>query len=144
MTIIYRYTESPTPNGKSVLRPMIPVTFFNNDEKIESIALLDSGADVSAMDIHMAEILGLDLSGKRFKSYGVTGSIDSIKSTIGIKVSKGHENYTFSIPIHVLITKDDERQTPTLIGRAVFFEHFKITFDEGSKKVMLKSTSKKL
>lgn len=139
MTIVFRYSESNAFNGTSCLRPMIPVVFSNGNEKIESVALLDSGADMSAIDYRIAKSIGINLEGERVKSFGVSGSIDSVIKTIDVTISKDHEKYSFSMPIRVLLTNENTHITPTLLGRKGFFEHFKITFDESSKKVSLKS-----
>ena len=68
------------------------------------------------MDYRRALKLGLDLSGQRIKSYGVTGSIDSVITNVQIDVSRGHEHYSFQIPIRILFS-DSNRIIHTLIGK---------------------------
>ena len=64
MTLSFSYKSVKRPDGTEVKTPSIPVV-FSGKEKFETLALLDSGADISAMSEDVAEILGLDLNGER-------------------------------------------------------------------------------
>ncbi len=101
--------------------------------------MLDSGADMSAIDYRVAATLGLDVSGKRIRSYGISGSVESVISRVNIKIERGHEHYSFQIPIRVLFS-DSDYVAPTLLGRKGFFERFRITIEESSQKVKLTAT----
>lgn len=103
------------------------------------MSLIDSGADMSAIDFRWAELLGLNLSGKKTKSFGVGSEIDTVISKVRAEVFRGHERYSYDIPIRVLFIDDSEPFITTLIGRKGFFDHFKITIDESQQKVTLKS-----
>lgn len=135
MVLTFHYKVSEGPNGKSVKRPLIPVTFMNGEASFETAALLDSGADICAMNQEMAEVLGLDLSGKRELCYGVTGSAEAVLTKVTITIERGHERYPMTIPIKVLLT--DNMKIP-LLGQLGFFDEFKITFDKRANKVTLK------
>ena len=74
----FRYLDSPNPNGNVHKRPSILATFSNGQDRLEQYALIDSGADMCAMDYRIAEKLHLDLSGKRVKSFGVSGPVESV------------------------------------------------------------------
>jgi len=102
---------------------------------------LDSGADVSVIDYSIAEILGLNLSGKQTDSVGVGGKVKTTRSEVRIHFSKGHESYTFTIP--VLVLPQDSGFGMMLLGRKGFFDKFVITFDESREKVMLKRNTPK-
>jgi hypothetical protein len=106
MVLHYHYQETPTPNGKKVHRPVIPVTFGNGEQALDTMALLDSGADICAMSKDMAEVLELDLSGPREKCYGVTGSAESVLTFVQVTVAKGHERYNMRVPVKVLLIED--------------------------------------
>ncbi|MBU0536455.1 MAG: retroviral-like aspartic protease family protein [Nanoarchaeota archaeon] len=67
MTITFRYKTVKRPDGTEVKTPSIPI-LLSEKENFETTALLDSGADISAMPKDLADILGLDLSGKRTPS----------------------------------------------------------------------------
>ena len=50
MAMTFRYLASFNPNGATYKRPAIPVIFRNGSEEMELTSLVDSGADMSAMD----------------------------------------------------------------------------------------------
>jgi predicted aspartyl protease len=112
----------------------VPVAFINGDESFETTALLDSGADITAMNQEMAEVLGLDLSGKRELCYGVTGHAEAVLTKVKISIGKNHEHYTMVVPVKVLLT---ENMKIPLLGQVGFFDEFKITFDKTHQKVTL-------
>jgi len=102
MTIYFRYKSVKRPDGTKVKTPSIPIS-LSGKEKFDTIALLDSGADISAIPLGIAEILGLDLSGKRTPAYGIGGKVDSVETKMSIKVEKHHEHYSFQIPVKVIL-----------------------------------------
>jgi hypothetical protein len=134
----YRYVDTVNQDGTTCKRPAIPVLFSHGDEKVEIMSLVDSGADMSAIDYRWAELIGLDLSGDKTKSYGVGSEIDTVISRVRIEVFRGHERYSYDIPIRVLFVDDSKPFITTLIGRQGFFDHFKVTIDESQQKVILK------
>jgi len=136
MVLSFKYKEVANPEGVRKKRPMVPVTLSNGDVSFETLALLDSGADASAISKEMAEVLGLDLGGKREKSYGIGGTVDSITSRVNISIQKGHEHYTMTVDVKVILKED--LQLPPLLGRAGFFDEFEITFNDHKKKITLK------
>ena len=139
MTITFRYKTVKRPDGTKVKTPSIPVTLICK-EQFDTIALLDSGADISAIPLSIAEILGLDLKAKKSVAYGIGGKVDSIETKMGVVVHKGHERYSFQIPVKVILGKFD---FPVLIGRLGFFNRFVISFDQSREKVMLKKMSRR-
>jgi len=138
MSMVFRYSETANPDGTTCKRPAIPILFSNGDSKYDILSLIDSGADMSALDFRWAKLLNLDLSGKRTKSYGVTGSADTIISNVKLEIGKGHESYSIDVPVRVLFVDDTAPYVPTLIGRKGFFDNFVITIDESEQKVKLK------
>ena len=139
MSITFRYKSVKRPDGTSVKTPSIPVTFMGK-ESFDNVALVDSGADISAMPKDIAEILGLKLSAKITHAYGIGGKARSVETTVAIVVKKGHENYRFNIPVKVIL---DDYDFPILLGRAGFFDKFIITFDEQEQKISLKRKYKR-
>jgi len=134
MTLSFRYKTVKRPDGTNVKTPSVPI-LLNGKEKFETIALIDSGADISAMPKDVAEILGLDLNGERTPAFGIGGKVDSIQTTVTITIEKGHEHYAFQIPVKVILGDYD---FPILLGRAGFFDKFIISFDQAQEKVLLK------
>ena len=139
MTLSFSYKSVKRPDGTEVKIPSIPV-LFSGKEKFETLALLDSGADISAMSKGVAEILGLDLSGEKEFAYGIGGKVDAVESKVNITIEKGHEKYNFVIPVKVILGDYD---FPILLGRADFFDKFVICFDETQQKVSLKRIHRK-
>lgn len=139
MTISFRYKTIKRPDGSEVKTPAIPIV-LDCEEKFETIALLDSGADMSAMPSSIAEIIGLKLSGEKKPAYGLGGRLDSVQETITVTVGKGHEHYTFNIPVKVIL---DHYDFPVLLGRLGFFDKFIISFDQSQEKVSLKKINRR-
>lgn len=138
MAMTFRYMDTANPDGSAYKRPAIPVHFSNGDETAEIPALVDSGADMSSIDYRWAKLLNLDTSGNRTKSYGITGSVETIVSHVDVELYKGHEYHSMNIPIRILFVTESTPYTPTLLGRKGFFEKFKITIDEIGQKVTLR------
>jgi len=134
MTISFRYKTITRPDGTKVKAPSIPIS-LKGKEFFDTLALLDSGADVSAIPKSIAEILSLDLTGKKEEAFGIGGKVDCVETKVNLTVEKGHERYSFLIPIKVILDKTD---FPMLLGRAGFFNKFIISFDEEHQKVSLK------
>src|SRR3989338_5428436 len=68
MTLVFKYKAVKRPDGTEVKTPSIPVV-LRWKQQLDTIALLDSGADVSAMPSAIAEILGCDLEGRKSSAY---------------------------------------------------------------------------
>jgi len=92
MTINFRYKSIKRPDGTLVKTPSIPITLIGK-ESFDTVVLLDSGADISAIPKSIAELLDLNLKGNVAFSYGIGGKVKSIESAVRIVVQKGHERY---------------------------------------------------
>lgn len=135
MTLSFRYKRVKRPDGE-VKSPSIPVTLSGKATKFEFVVLLDSGADISAIPKAVAELLGLDMSGNTEDIEGINGKVPAVQSTMHLELSgRSHEQYSFDIPVKVILTEHD---MPVLLGRVGFFDKFVITFDQINERVMLK------
>lgn len=134
MTLTFKYKGVKRPDGTEVKTPSIPIT-ISRKETLDTIGLIDSGADISAISKDMAEVIGLDMEGEVTSAFGIGGKVDSIETTMNIEMSKAHEQYRFSIPVKIIL---DHFEFPLLLGRAGFFDKFKITFSQKEEKVILK------
>ncbi|MEK6837215.1 MAG: hypothetical protein AABX69_01065, partial [Nanoarchaeota archaeon] len=83
MTIVFRYKSVKRPDGSFVKAPLVPVTFIGK-ESFDTVALIDSGADISAMPKETAEILGLSIKGELTNAYGIGGKVNSVQTTATI------------------------------------------------------------
>jgi predicted aspartyl protease len=138
MTLTFKYKAVDRPDGEIVKTPSIPITLHGKVFSYDHMALLDSGADVSAMTKEIADLLGLNLSKKTEKTRGIGGEVETIETKVKITISQGHETYTFEIPVNVVL---GDEELPLLLGRAGFFENFVITFDENNQRVQLKKSN---
>ncbi|MFH0700883.1 MAG: hypothetical protein V2A62_00435 [Candidatus Woesearchaeota archaeon] len=134
MTLGFKYKSIQRPDGTEVKTPSISI-LLSGKEQFDTIALLDSGADISALPLAIAEILGLNLTGERTPAFGIGGKVESVETNMMITIGKSHESYNFRIPVKVILRQYD---FPILLGRAGFFDHFIITFDQSQGKVSLK------
>jgi len=136
--MIFKYKSVPRPNGTLVKTPSIPITFVGK-ENFDTIALLDSGADISAMPKEMAEILGLKIDWKGDYAYGIGGKVKCVQITVTVIVEQKHEKYELNIPIKVIL---DKYSFPVLLGRTGFFDEFIVSFDEAHERIYLKKSEK--
>jgi len=134
MTLSFRYKSISRPNGTSIKTPSILV-ILRGGESFDALALLDSGADISAIPRDIAEALQLDLTGNKSSAFGVGGTVDSVETKMEVHVGKGHERYCFNIPVKVIL---DPYDLPILLGRSGFFDKFVVSFDQSREKVSLK------
>ena len=139
MVMIFRYKSIQRPDGNKIKTPSIPVV-LSHKERFETMALLDSGADFSAIPKGVAEILGINLQGKKEQTIGIGGRAETIKAKLSIGIMKGHEHYTFTLPTSVILGDYD---FPVILGREGFFNEFVITFNQAEEKVTMKKIDKK-
>jgi hypothetical protein len=67
--------------------------------------------------------------------------VDTAEDHVRVRIAQGHENYTFDIPVKVVL--DPNSNVPVLIGREGFFEEFEITFDESRERISLKRIARR-
>ncbi len=140
MTFSFRYKPIKLKSDNVIYRPLIPFTLEGKDEKIDFLAMLDSGSDISIIPREIAETLGIQY-GKNNEITGISGSpVNSKEGKIKVIFGKGREIYHFEIPILVPI---DNINVPIIIGRAGFFEQFRITFLEAERRIDFKKFVKK-
>ncbi len=131
----FKYRSVKRPDNTIVKAPQIPMTIFGL-EIIDTLALVDSGADISAMSQQMAEILGINFSKKEINSaFGIGGEVKSVQTKIKVLIEQKHERYELDLPVKIIL---DKYEFPFLLGRIGFFDNFIITFDQSKEKVMLK------
>ena len=132
----FKYKALPRKEGPPRKTPTIPVTFVGPSDSVDLVAILDSGADISVLPLEIGEQLGLSLTKDRSPCAGIGGDVETSEDHVRIRIMQGHENYTFEIPVKVVL--DPGCNIPVLIGREGFFEEFEITFDESRERLSLK------
>ncbi len=139
MVLVYKYKRcDDRPISEETKTPLIPIT-IKGETILDTTAIPDSGADVTAIPFGLAEAIGLDLSAKKEKCVGVGGWVESIPSKMYIKLGNEHENYSFLIPVKIIL---DNYEFPILLGREGFFDKFIVCFDESEEKVTLRKKGK--
>ena len=109
--------------------PIIPLVLFNKSKRLDTDALVDSGASISIFQPAIAELLGIKiLSGKEIYLGGVGGRIKGYIHSLKIAVAS--KNFVcpivFSFEYHVSVN---------LLGRDSVFEKFRIIFEEKHRKI---------
>ena len=140
MTLTYKYKTIERPELPDIKAPSIPIRIIaeSNGTSFDTLALIDSGADVSAITKDIAEIFNLNLNVPETTSIGIGGKVRSKETTMNIRVGHGSETYTFRVPVMVIL---DHIDFNILLGRKGFFDKFKIEFDQDKQKVSLKRNS---
>ncbi len=114
--------------------PKIPVVLHGRGARIESAALLDSGATDIFIPREIADILGLELKNEDYAE-GWNGSFKVWESRIGIVVGKGSQTFRQELPC--VVPEERGENQDVIFGRS-FFAFFEITFSESKKTTILK------
>lgn len=139
MTLSFRYKKVKRKDNQEIKSPSIPIILSGSGGKYEFFALLDSGADVSVIPQDTAELLGLDLSGEKEDANGIGGKVLAVHSKVNLEIKRGHESYNLLLPVKIILSKQNsELDIPILLGRAVFFDEFIITFNQKEGRILLK------
>lgn len=137
MVLSFRYKDVPRSNGTRAKSPSIPVTLSGSGNSYSFTALVDSGADISAVPRSVAELLNLNFKNKKAeKAFGIGGVASAVETNMNVEFGKGHERYNLIVPVKVIL---DNYDFPPLIGRAMFFDKFDITFKQSEKKIIFKA-----
>jgi hypothetical protein len=111
--------------------PIIPITLVRENVKLDTDALIDSGANISVFHEEIADCLEIEIEdGEEILLQGLGGRIVGYIHQVKLGVD-GEEFYcsiVFSREITVGLN---------ILGREGFFENFQITFNEKDKEVML-------
>lgn len=115
-------------------KPSVTLQLQDNNKRWRYFkALIDSGADFSIFPSRTAVILGIDL--KKLKRIEVEAADGHVFKAYQTSILARVENKIFKIRIGFV---DNPQLTPAM-GRAGFFETFKVEFDERQKIVGIKS-----
>lgn len=125
----FKYTSTLTSDTKGHLlkRPVLKLELTTTGgRKIYPIGLVDSGADLTLVNIQYAKELGIDVSALKEKSMrGIDeGTVTTFLATFPIKpVELGEE-------IIVPACYVDSKNVDVLIGQEGFFDAYKIKFEK--------------
>ena len=101
------------------------VEIFGNKRTKKMLALIDSGADVSMLNLGVAKMLDIDLSkAERGTTIGITGVQETYIATVEIKV-EGQVGKR-KIPVRFI----DSEYVDMLLGQEGFFDAYRIKFEK--------------
>ncbi|RLA07409.1 MAG: hypothetical protein DRQ51_06210 [Gammaproteobacteria bacterium] len=111
--------------------PLYPIAFFNSDNIITENCLVDSGADISAINYQFGLGIGLTCEPHDyiFQIEGMGGLCDYILKNIKIKI----DDTALQIPVAWL---QDKSSSDMIIGREVVFDEFNIEFKQKSETII--------
>lgn len=137
----FDYLKQPNfqePNKKWVSRPMLPVHLFNGAQRVNALALVDSGADSSLFNASLAELLGIELErGKHQEFIGIAEArIDVYFHPINLQVAGDAR----LIEMNVGFTRSNS--VGALLGQSDFFEEYQVIFERYKEKFELKPAKK--
>ncbi|MFQ5531510.1 MAG: hypothetical protein ACE5ES_02745 [Candidatus Nanoarchaeia archaeon] len=140
MSFSLKYRSIKLESGKTLHRPLVPLTIIGRKERLNVFATLDSGSDLSIIPKEIAEVLDVEYTGDNEVS-GISGkTIKTKEGRIRIIFGKSREKYSFIIPILIPIEREN---APIILGRVGFFNQFKIIFLESEKRIEFKKYNKK-
>ena len=134
MSLTFPYILIEEPPHPPVPYPLIPIT-LKGRVQVPFLALLDSGADMSAVSSSIATLLGLPL-GKHTTIEGVGGAAEVAETTLALTLSHRNERYDLDVPATVVLGAQGEA-LPILLGRKGFFDAFHTTFKEKERFIVL-------
>jgi len=134
MKFNYKTTPDNTEPSGYVKLPILPVRLFNGDKHQDVRCLLDSGADHCMFHSSVADVLGIDLTRGRQKTYYGIARQAAIGFLHPIKLQV--TGFNEAIDIEVAFTEDNDIP---LIGQAGFFDFYQVTFERYRGRFEVKS-----
>jgi hypothetical protein len=121
----FAFRHVPEPGGIVARpRPIVDVV-VGGLELAPQACLIDSGATAVRMGMHVAELIGLDLSDAPTQAVAVGGArVDGRLGEVSLEVSDDTESYRWEAPVWFC-----EPWAPAfgLLGLTGFFDHFVVT-----------------
>ena len=142
--VLLRYIPYGRPGTTQTLKlPMVYVRLIHAGNIFDTIALIDSGATATFIPLEIADILELDMSGKRTRPMGAAGEFESVVSNVETCELFRKKNQKFDTFANMKVEIPTKPQTlPYMVlGRDSIFRHFNIRFQENDRKVILRRAS---
>jgi len=114
-------------SGKIVKRPILWLTLTgNNGEAVNVPAIIDSGADTTTVNLQYAGFLGIDFdNSKQGQIMGIgKGKVPVNQGTFSFRIKE------MGINMEVPAWYVDSENVNILLGRDVFFDLFRIKFEQ--------------
>ena len=116
--------------GTSIIhRPLLQVLMTGPTKRLETIMLVDSGADVSMIQLELAEQLGLPLN-KVETTGGISGDLPVYRTAVQAQIRYGDMLLPL-LQLPIQVPTEHGRLPLALLGRDLFFHEFDIDFRMG-------------
>lgn len=134
--LYFRYKSIPLNDGEKPSKlPIIPLTIQTEKGLIKFNFLLDSGSNITAIPVKLAEFLSLPKIKELKPAEGIGGKVKTWQSKFDYFIEyPKFEKKVYSMECSII---DSDFRLP-LLGRLPFFERFKILFNERAETVELK------
>lgn len=122
----YGYTaQSSAKEIAYIYRPLINVLIGEEEDERSFMALVDSGTEVTAMDMSIAKVLGITSEGKQKGTLSALGTdTEGFISSVPLKFEKFDETFHFG----VLFVEGLSKNFDIILGQQDFFFNFDVTF----------------
>jgi len=126
--LVFPYITDPHHADDGTDRPLLPITLSNRQYEIQTLALVDSGADVNVLPYQ----LGIELGGiwnEEQEMLGLSGVTEELESrTLMLEIIIG------TLPsIRMGFAWISADSVPVILGQVSFFTHFKVCFFRASR-----------
>lgn len=136
MSFVFKYKSHPQNKAKKL--PLIPVKIHAKQD-VETLGLIDSGADYSVLPLSMAEALGVPFKKSEAEDIaGIGGLHKAYPCRISVTITGKGEHNTERLELPAFAIQADRQEPFLLLGRLGFFDKFEITFKESEEKIILK------
>lgn len=117
-------------------RPLIPISLRFQNKKINTLALIDSGADFNVFHSDLAQLLDINLDSlKEIEFGGIKKDKEQCKGKL-VMVEIGIDGDFFDAPI--IFSSDISDNGYGILGQNGFFDHFRVTLDYKKDNIYLK------
>jgi hypothetical protein len=124
-TVAYRKDADGTA------RPLLPVQLTNGIYSVNTVALVDSGADRVAFPLSYARRLGIDVSGLEPSETAGVGNAHILTYHAMVDLTPSFCGQEYQYPSLVAFVAGDS----SLLGQAGFFDHFQVAFDRAKSEL---------
>lgn len=120
--------------------PLAHARLTHKKNTFYTTALIDSGSTTNFLPIEFADMLELDMSGKRANPIGAGGEFESVVSRLDKCELFKRKNTVFDefVNMHIEVPTKPGTLPYMVLGRDSIFRHFNIRFEENNEKVMLR------
>jgi hypothetical protein len=124
----FKYTQSLATDSKGhfLSRPLLEVELLGPERNVTVLGLLDSGADMSLMNVRYAHVLGIALDNLPTKDFvGINDArVPTYFTEVPIKVKH------FGDILYLPVAFADSPSVDVLLGQEEFFDAFRIRFEK--------------